>query len=76
MIPSAFSIKLAALASRKKLVDLEKWLSTNLNSYKDIFFEVIYSVGLHPVVACRSAIILKSLKFLMQLTRLYCFYNK
>ncbi|KAF3440045.1 hypothetical protein FNV43_RR18323 [Rhamnella rubrinervis] len=39
MIPSAFSIKLAALASRKELVDLEKWLSTNLNSYKDNFFE-------------------------------------
>ncbi|XP_015889443.2 uncharacterized protein LOC107424219 isoform X1 [Ziziphus jujuba] len=39
MIPSAFSIKLAALASRKELLDLEKWLSNNLNTYRDIFFE-------------------------------------
>ncbi|XP_059651610.1 uncharacterized protein LOC132299153 [Cornus florida] len=39
MIPSSFGIKLAALASRKELVDLEKWLSTNLCTYKDIFFE-------------------------------------
>lgn len=42
MIPSAFSIKLAALASRKELLDLEKWLSNNLNTYRDIFFEVIF----------------------------------
>ncbi|KAM2315112.1 hypothetical protein ACFX1S_028052 [Malus domestica] len=39
MIPSSFSIRLAALASRKELVDLEKWLSNNLNAHKDIFFE-------------------------------------
>lgn len=40
MTPSSFGIKLAALASRKELVDLENWLSNNLNTYKDIFFEV------------------------------------
>lgn len=41
MLPSYYAIRLAALASRKELVDLEKWLSYNLNTYKDIFFEVI-----------------------------------
>uniref|UniRef100_A0A2N9FJB6 CCR4-NOT transcription complex subunit 1-like n=1 Tax=Fagus sylvatica TaxID=28930 RepID=A0A2N9FJB6_FAGSY len=39
MIPSPYAIRLAALASRKELVDLEKWLIYNLNTYKDIFFE-------------------------------------
>ncbi|KAB1225230.1 CCR4-NOT transcription complex subunit 1 [Morella rubra] len=39
MIPSSYAIRLAALASRKELVDLEKWLSSNLSTYKDIFFE-------------------------------------
>ncbi|XP_048431931.1 CCR4-NOT transcription complex subunit 1 isoform X3 [Pyrus x bretschneideri] len=39
MMPSSFSIRMAALASRKELVDLEKWLSNNLNTHKDIFFE-------------------------------------
>ncbi|OIT36093.1 PREDICTED: CCR4-NOT transcription complex subunit 1 [Nicotiana attenuata] len=39
MIPYAFGIRLAALASRKELVDLEKWLSNNLSTFKDIFFE-------------------------------------
>ncbi|KAF5731634.1 Ccr4-not transcription complex putative isoform 1 [Tripterygium wilfordii] len=39
MIPSPCSIRLAALASRKELVDLEKWLSYNLITYKDFFFE-------------------------------------
>lgn len=43
MIPSSIAIRLAVLASRKELVDLEKWLSTSLNMYKDIFFEVILS---------------------------------
>ncbi|KAL4599949.1 hypothetical protein ACB092_11G164000 [Castanea dentata] len=38
-IPSPYAIRLAALASRKELVDLEKWLIHNLNTYKDIFFE-------------------------------------
>ncbi|KAK1550111.1 hypothetical protein Q3G72_013863 [Acer saccharum] len=27
------------LASRKELVDLEKWLGNNLTTYKDFFFE-------------------------------------
>lgn len=44
MTPPAFSIKLAALASRKELVDLEKWLTNNLNAYKDIFYEVTFHV--------------------------------
>ncbi|KAL5571856.1 hypothetical protein UlMin_021453 [Ulmus minor] len=39
MVPSSFSIKLAALASRKELLDLEKWSSNNLSTYKDVFFE-------------------------------------
>ncbi|XP_058008298.1 uncharacterized protein LOC110666945 isoform X2 [Hevea brasiliensis] len=39
MIPSPSGIRLAALASRKELVDLEKWLTTNLITYKDFFFE-------------------------------------
>lgn len=43
MIPSSFGIRLAALASRKELLDLEKWLSTNLITYKDAVFEVTYT---------------------------------
>ncbi|KAM1140419.1 hypothetical protein ACFX19_041194 [Malus domestica] len=39
MIPSSLSIRLAALASKKELIDLEKWLANNLNTYKDTFFE-------------------------------------
>ncbi|XP_076942862.1 uncharacterized protein LOC143612873 [Bidens hawaiensis] len=39
MVPMFFGIRLAALASRKDLVDLEKWLSSNLSTYKDTFFE-------------------------------------
>ncbi|KAF3641354.1 putative protein pleiotropic regulatory locus 1-like [Capsicum annuum] len=39
MIPYSFSIRLAALASCKELIDLEKWLSSNLNTYKDAFYE-------------------------------------
>ncbi|CAK9174200.1 unnamed protein product, partial [Ilex paraguariensis] len=39
MVPFSFGIRLAALASQKDLLDLEKWLSTNLSTYKDIFFE-------------------------------------
>lgn len=42
MIPYAFGIRLAALASRKELVDLEKWLSNNLSTFKDIFYEVCF----------------------------------
>ena len=42
LIPSPFSIRLAALASQHELVDLEKWLGDNLTTYKDIFFEVIF----------------------------------
>ncbi|KAG6747935.1 hypothetical protein POTOM_047826 [Populus tomentosa] len=39
MIPFTSGIRLAALASRKELIDLEKWLSNNLITYKDSFFE-------------------------------------
>lgn len=42
LIPSPFSIRLAALASQHELVDLEKWLGDNLTTYKDIFFQVIF----------------------------------
>ncbi|KAK9274352.1 hypothetical protein L1049_019166 [Liquidambar formosana] len=38
-IPSSFGTRLAALASRKELVDLEKWLRDSLSTYKDSFFE-------------------------------------
>jgi len=41
IIPSYYSIRLAAFASRKEFLDLEKWLSRNLTTYKDVFFEVI-----------------------------------
>lgn len=44
MIPSPSAIRLAVLASQKELVDLDKWLSINLNTYKDFFFEVISTV--------------------------------
>lgn len=40
MSPFSFSIKLAALASKKEYLDLEKWLNENLNICKDTFFEV------------------------------------
>jgi hypothetical protein len=49
MVPSSYGIRLAALASRKELVDLEKWLSYNLNTYKDNFFEVIIGC---PCICC------------------------
>jgi len=41
IIPSHYSIRLAAVASRKELLDFEKWLSSNLITYKETFFEVI-----------------------------------
>uniref|UniRef100_A0A1D1XGX4 CCR4-NOT transcription complex subunit 1 n=1 Tax=Anthurium amnicola TaxID=1678845 RepID=A0A1D1XGX4_9ARAE len=37
--PFSFSIKLAAFASRKEYINLEKWLNDNLSTYKDAFFE-------------------------------------
>ncbi|KAI3741197.1 hypothetical protein L1987_58865 [Smallanthus sonchifolius] len=39
MVPMFLGIRLAALASRKELLDLEKWLSSNLSTYRDTFFE-------------------------------------
>ncbi|KAG5626589.1 hypothetical protein H5410_011807, partial [Solanum commersonii] len=38
-IPYPLGVRLAALASCKGLIDLEKWLSSNLNAYKDAFYE-------------------------------------
>ncbi|KAG5626748.1 hypothetical protein H5410_011966 [Solanum commersonii] len=43
MIPYPLGVRLAALASCKGLIDLEKWLSSNLNAYKDAFYEVLQS---------------------------------
>ncbi|XP_061369489.1 uncharacterized protein LOC133312337 [Gastrolobium bilobum] len=39
VIPSYYGIRLAAVASKKEFLDLEKWLSNNLTAYKDLFFE-------------------------------------
>ncbi|KAL5134617.1 CCR4-NOT transcription complex subunit 1 [Glycine soja] len=39
IMPSYYSIRLAAVASRKEFLDLEKWLSSNLTTYKEAFFE-------------------------------------
>ncbi|PPD83203.1 hypothetical protein GOBAR_DD19873 [Gossypium barbadense] len=39
MMPFPSAIRLAVLASRKEVIDFEKWLSSNLNMYKDVFFE-------------------------------------
>ncbi|XVF73469.1 hypothetical protein PTKIN_Ptkin12aG0203600 [Pterospermum kingtungense] len=39
MIPFPYGIRLAVLASRKEVIDFEKWLCSNLNMYKDVFFE-------------------------------------
>ncbi|GMI99089.1 hypothetical protein like AT1G02080 [Hibiscus trionum] len=39
MMPFPSGIRLAVLASRKEVIDFEKWLSSNLNMYKDVFFE-------------------------------------
>ncbi|KAM7260736.1 hypothetical protein ACFE04_026211 [Oxalis oulophora] len=38
-LPFHFGIRLAVLASRKEIVDLEMWLANNLNTYQDIFFQ-------------------------------------
>lgn len=40
MVPIPFGIRLASLASRRHLIDLENWLSNHLSIYKDNFFEV------------------------------------
>lgn len=38
-IPFAFSIRLAALASRKDYISLENWLNDSLSTFKGVFFE-------------------------------------
>jgi hypothetical protein len=55
MIPFPSGIRLVALASRKELIDLEKWLGNNLITYKDSFFEVMFS--------CPSKLLMKVPKF-------------
>lgn len=40
MFPFYFGIRLAVLASKKEIVDLESWLSTQLVANKDAFYEV------------------------------------
>ena len=42
--PFAFSIRLAAAASRKDHSHLEKWLTEKLFVYKDSFLEVIFMI--------------------------------
>ncbi|KAK8565927.1 hypothetical protein V6N12_059472 [Hibiscus sabdariffa] len=39
MLPFPYGIRLAVLASRKEVIDFEKWLSSNLNTYKDVVLE-------------------------------------
>ncbi|XP_076917682.1 uncharacterized protein LOC143577845 isoform X1 [Bidens hawaiensis] len=39
MVPMPLGIRLASLAFRKELIDLEKWLTSNLTTYRDTFFE-------------------------------------
>uniref|UniRef100_A0A7N0SZB9 CCR4-NOT transcription complex subunit 1-like n=1 Tax=Kalanchoe fedtschenkoi TaxID=63787 RepID=A0A7N0SZB9_KALFE len=39
MVPISFGIRLASLATRKDLLDLEKWLSGHLRTDRDYFFE-------------------------------------
>ncbi|XVF79827.1 hypothetical protein PTKIN_Ptkin15bG0021000 [Pterospermum kingtungense] len=39
MVPFSSAIRLAVLASRKEVIDFERWLGSSLNSYKDVFFE-------------------------------------
>ncbi|EEF50313.1 ccr4-not transcription complex, putative [Ricinus communis] len=68
MIPYAIGIRLAVLASRKELIDLEKWLTTNLIAYKDFFFEEFSSKPFHHASSVvniymeASSIFLKVLK--------------
>lgn len=40
MFPFYFGIRLAVLASKKEIMDLESWLSTQSVSSKDAFYEV------------------------------------
>lgn len=45
MLPFPNGIRLAAVASRNELVDLEKWLTSNISIYKDTFIEVLFKSG-------------------------------
>ncbi|KMT00009.1 hypothetical protein BVRB_1g018420 isoform D [Beta vulgaris subsp. vulgaris] len=42
-MPFSFAIKLAAFASQKELLDLERWLSDNLMTSKDTFFKECFN---------------------------------
>ncbi|KAL9690797.1 hypothetical protein QQ045_011207 [Rhodiola kirilowii] len=50
MVPIYFGIRLASIASTKGLIDLEKWLSNHLNTYKGSFFEqcVVFLKEIQP----------------------------
>lgn len=76
MLPSNLSIRLAAVASMKGLIDLEKWLNTNLSTYKDKFYEVVSLVKLSftftfsnfcIIPVCNVRILTVGLKFVLLL---------
>jgi len=44
LTPFSFAIELAALASKREFLNLEKWLNDNLSSQRDKLFEVSCSL--------------------------------
>ena len=82
IIPSHYSIRLAAVASRKELLDLEKWLSGNLITYKETFFEVIMPSLITWFLNCKDSSIIDLcillflfIGFLVVLLWIYCSGN-
>ena len=53
-IPFSFAIRLAALASQKELLDLEKWLSISLVTDDGSFLEVFMLNADHRVISLRD----------------------
>ncbi|KAM0934312.1 putative CCR4-Not complex component, Not1, MIF4G-like domain superfamily [Dioscorea sansibarensis] len=51
--PFLFSIKMAAIASQKDYLNLEKWLDDNMSMHKDGFFEAC--LGFLKAVICEAA---------------------
>lgn len=45
VVPMSLGIKLAAIASTKKFLDLVEWLTTNLSACEETFFEVNDNFG-------------------------------
>ncbi|GFZ15188.1 transcription regulator [Actinidia rufa] len=45
--PFYFGIRLAVLAKQKECIDLEKWLSDNIRTQKDVFFEALEANTVH-----------------------------